>query len=336
MLGESILKVVDGNDLERFEARQSMMEIINGEAVPVKTAGFLIALRMKGESVNEITGFVEALREIDEGLSIENEYIIDTCGTGGDGGRTFNISTATAFIAAAAGIKVAKHGNRAVSSKSGSADVLSALGLNIEADSDFSRKSIQNTGFAFLFAQKYHRAMRQVAQIRRDLGIRTVFNLLGPLTNPVNIKGQLLGVYDKQLVHLVSEVLGNLGIERAMVVHGEDGLDEITITGKTYVSELKDGKIMDYMIDPTDFGISYANIADIKGGDPFQNASIIRSIFEGERGPKRDIVLFNAAAALYIGKISKDLHEGFSMAQEIVDSGLALKKLNQIIEFFKE
>ncbi|MGC9211842.1 MAG: anthranilate phosphoribosyltransferase [Athalassotoga sp.] len=331
MINESISKVVEGYDLNRREAKESMIEMMNGIS-PIKAGGFLIALRMKGESVDEITGFVDAIREIDQGFNIDG-YVIDTCGTGGDGGKTFNISTAVALVAAAAGVKVAKHGNRAVSSKSGSADVLSTLGLDIEEDFETAKRSIENTGFAFFFAQKYHLAMRNIAPVRRDLGVRTVFNLLGPLTNPVKIKGQLIGVYDRKIVHLIAEVLNNLGIERAMVVHGSDGLDEITITGKTYVSELKEGIIKDYTIDPRDFGIFYANIEDIKGGDPLENATIIRSIFEGKRGPKREIVLINSAAALYTGKVAKNMREGFLMASEIVDSGLALKKLNEIIDF---
>ncbi len=332
MINESIAKVVEGHDLSRREARESMIEVINGVS-PIKAGGFLIALRMKKESVDEITGFVDAIREIDQGFEISNEYIIDTCGTGGDGGKTFNISTAVAFLAAAAGIKVAKHGNKAVSSKSGSADVLSAFDIDIEEDFEVAKKSIESTGFAFLFAQKYHVAMKNIAPVRRDLGVRTVFNLLGPLTNPVKIKGQLIGVYDGKIVHLIAEVLRNLGIERAMVVHGSDGLDEITVTGKTYVSELKEGIIKDYMIDPQDFGIPYADIKDIKGGNPIENAAIIRTIFEGEKGPKREIVLINSAAALYVGKVARDMREGFSMAAEILDSGLALKKLKEIIDF---
>ncbi len=335
MIKEAISKIILRKDLDHYEAKQSMDEIMSGNSKPSQIGAFLIALRMKGETVDEITGFAESMREKANRLNIDPQYAIDTCGTGGDGGKTFNISTAVAIIAAAGGVKVAKHGNRASSSKSGSADVLKELGVEIEMDPQMVKAEIEQVGFGFLFAQKYHTAMKYVADVRRELGTRTIFNVLGPITNPAFVKGQLLGVYDKALVHPIAQVLLNLGCERAMVVHGEDGLDEITTTSRTFVSEVKDGKIRDYTIDPIDFGIPYANLEEIAGGDPQMNASIIKDIFEGKDGAKRDIVVLNAAAALYVGKAVENLKDGISMAESILDSGLAREKLDQIIKFGK-
>ncbi len=335
MIKEAISKIILRKDLDHYEAKQSMDEIMSGNSKPSQIGAFLIALRMKGETVDEITGFAESMREKANRLNIDPQYAIDTCGTGGDGGKTFNISTAVAIIAAAGGVKVAKHGNRASSSKSGSADVLKELGVEIEMEPQMVKAEIEQVGFGFLFAQKYHTAMKYVADVRRELGTRTIFNVLGPITNPAFVKGQLLGVYDKALVHPIAEVLLNLGCERAMVVHGEDGLDEITTTSRTFVSEVKDGKIRDYTIDPIDFGIPYANLEEIAGGDPQMNASIIKDIFEGKDGAKRDIVVLNAAAALYVGKAVENLKDGISMAESILDSGLAREKLDQIIKFGK-
>ncbi len=335
MIKEAISKIILRKDLDHYEAKQSMDEIMSGNSKPSQIGAFLIALRMKGETVDEITGFAESMREKANRLNIDPQYAIDTCGTGGDGGKTFNISTAVAIIAAAGGVKVAKHGNRASSSKSGSADVLKELGIEIEMEPQMVKAEIEQVGFGFLFAQKYHTAMKYVADVRRELGTRTIFNVLGPITNPAFVKGQLLGVYDKALVHPIAEVLLNLGCERAMVVHGEDGLDEITTTSRTFVSEVKDGKIRDYTIDPIDFGIPYANLEEIAGGDPQMNAAIIKDIFEGKDGAKRDIVVLNAAAALYVGKAVENLKDGISMAESILDSGLAREKLDQIIKFGK-
>ncbi len=335
MIKEAISKIILRKDLDHYEAKQSMDEIMSGNSKPSQIGAFLIALRMKGETVDEITGFAESMREKANRLNIDPQYAIDTCGTGGDGGKTFNISTAVAIIAAAGGVKVAKHGNRASSSKSGSADVLKELGVEIEMEPQMVKAEIEQVGFGFLFAQKYHTAMKYVADVRRELGTRTIFNVLGPITNPAFVKGQLLGVYDKALVHPIAEVLLNLGCERAMVVHGEDGLDEITTTSRTFVSEVKDGKIRDYTIDPIDFGIPYANLEEISGGDPQMNAAIIKDIFEGKDGAKRDIVVLNAAAALYVGKAVENLKDGISMAESILDSGLAREKLDQIIKFGK-
>jgi anthranilate phosphoribosyltransferase len=335
MIQEAISKIILGKDLDQNEAKQSMDEIMSGNSKPSQIGAFLVALRMKGETVDEITGFAQSMREKANRLNIDPEYAIDTCGTGGDGGKTFNISTAVAIIAAAGDVRVAKHGNRAASSKSGSADVLRALGVEIELDPQMVKAEIESVGFGFLFAQKYHTAMKYVADIRKELGTRTVFNVLGPITNPAFVKGQLLGVYDGKLVHPLAEVLLKLGCERAMVVHGEDGLDEITTTSRTFVSEVKDGKIIDYVLDPDDFDVPYTNLEEIAGGDPQFNATIIREIFEGKKGPKRDIVVLNAAAALYVGKAVKNLKAGISAANYILDSGLALEKLEQIARFGK-
>jgi anthranilate phosphoribosyltransferase len=268
-------------------------------------------------------------------VKLKSNYAIDTCGTGGDGGKTFNISTAVALITAAGGVKVAKHGNRAVSSNSGSADVLTELGLNIDLDPLRAASCIDDLGMAFLFAQHYHSAMKNVAVIRRELGIRTVFNILGPLTNPAEVKGQVLGVYHKALTHTMAEVLLRLGSERVLVVHGEDGLDEITTTGVTFVSEVNGGSVIDYIIDPRELGISIAAPKEISGGDPKENAQIILEILKGRRGPKRDIVVINSAAALYIGNACSDIKQGIKLAEELIDSGKAMGKMQELVEYSK-
>jgi anthranilate phosphoribosyltransferase len=331
MLQEIIRDVISGNNLGEKEAYDSMNEIMQGKATDSQIGGFLIALRIKGETVQEITGFARAMRDNALPLKLDSEYVIDTCGTGGDGGRTFNISTAAAIVAAAAGVKVAKHGNRAVSSKSGSADVLEKLGFDINLNPEDARKSIDENGMAFLFAQRYHSAMKNVAGPRRELGTRTVFNLLGPLTNPAFVKGQVLGVYDKNLTHVAAEVLMNLGCERALVVCGEDGLDEISTTSKTYASELKNGEIRDYTLNPEDFDIRISSMDDIAGGTAVENAQFILEILKGSKGPKRDIVLLNSGAALYVGKVSGSIAEGIDMAREVVDSKRAYEKLQELV-----
>lgn len=333
MLQEAIKKIVLKESLDEKEAYAVMNEIMSGNATPSLIGGLLIGLRLKGESVEEITGFAKAMRDNAIKVELASDYVIDTCGTGGDGGKTFNISTAVAIIASAAGVKVAKHGNRAVSSKSGSADVLRELGFNIEAEPMYTKKMIEEKGMGFLFAPKYHVAMKHVAGIRKELATRTVFNVLGPLTNPAFVKGQVVGVYDKELIHPLAEVLLRLGIEKAMVVHGFDGLDEITTTSPTFVSEVKEGKVIDYVIDPGDYGIPYAKLEDLEGKDAKENAQIILNILRGEKGPKRDIVVLNAAAALYIGKVVEDLKEGIKVANYLIDTGLAFDKLTEILEY---
>ncbi|MDP4143737.1 MAG: anthranilate phosphoribosyltransferase [Bacillota bacterium] len=336
MLQEVIKKIMAKEDLTEKEAFDAMNKIMQGEATASQIGAFLMGLRMKGETIDEITGCAKAMRGNALPVKLNSEYAIDTCGTGGDGGKTFNISTAVSIVTAAAGVKVAKHGNRAVSSKSGCADVLVELGFNIELEPEQARQCIDDKGMAFLFAQKYHSAMKNVAGPRRELGIRTIFNILGPLTNPAFVKGQVLGVYDKNLTHPLAEVLLKLGCEKALVVHGEDGLDEITTTGKTYVSEVKNGEVIDYVMNPEEFDIALAAPVDIAGGEAKENAEIILDIFKGEKGPKRDIVVLNSAAALYVGNVCSSLHEGVALAKEIIDSNKAYEKLKEIAEYSKQ
>jgi anthranilate phosphoribosyltransferase len=336
MLQEAIKKLVEGENLTENEVYLSIDEIMSGEALPFQVGAFLTAMRMKGETVEEITGAAKAMRDKALPLKLSSEYVIDTCGTGGDGGKTFNISTAVAIIAATAGVKVAKHGNRAVSSQSGSADVLLQLGFNIEVSEEKAKKLIDENGMAFLFAQKYHSAMKNVGPIRKELGIRTIFNLLGPLTNPAFTKGQVLGVYSKELTHPLAQVLLKLGVTKAMVVHGEDGLDEISTTAVTYVSEIKDGEVIDYEIDPTEYGIPKANSTDIAGGTAKENAEIIIDIFKGKKSAKRDIVVINSAAALYVGKVVDNLSDGIKLSEELLDNGAVYGKLHELIKCSNE
>lgn len=335
MLKEAIEKIIKGKNLTETEAKTAMDAIMKGESSPPLIGAYLIGLRMKGESIDEITGSAKSMIENAKKLKLDSPYVIDTCGTGGDGGKTFNISTAVAIISSSAGIKIAKHGNKAVSSKSGSADVLNELGVKIDAEPEITKKFIDEIGFGFLFAPLYHSAMKNVAPIRRELGLRTVFNILGPLTNPASVKGQVLGVYDKNLTHILAEVLLKLGCERALVVHGNDGLDEITTTATTTVSEVRDGEVIDYTIDPNDYGIGLSKEMDISGGDAKENAKIILDILKGEKGPKRDIVVLNSAAALYVGKAVDSIKEGVKLAEYLIDSGKALGKLNDILSFQK-
>ena len=333
MLQEAIKKIVTKKDLSENEAYDAMNEIMKGEGTDSQIGAFLVGLRMKGEKIEEITGCARAMRDNAIPVKLKSDFVIDTCGTGGDGGKTFNISTAVAIIAAAGGVKVAKHGNGAVSSKSGSADVLVELGFNIEMESDKAAKCIDEKGMAFLFAQKYHHAMKNVAGTRKLLGIRTIFNILGPLTNPGFVKGQILGVYNKKLTNTLANVLMNLGCERALVVCGEDGLDEITITTFTYVSEIKNGKVLDYIVYPEEFGISLAAQEEIKGGSAKENAKVIVDILKGKRGPKRDVVIINSAAALYVGNVCKSIKDGIKISEEIIDSGRALEKMKELVEY---
>lgn len=333
MLQKAIQKLVDGRNLTEKEIMDAMDCIMEGNATQAQIGGFITALRIKGETIEEITGCARIMRAKAERITPEVGYFIDTCGTGGDGGNTFNISTAAAFIAAAGGVAVAKHGNRSVSSKSGSADVLEALGVNIDLAPEQVRECIEKVGIGFMFAPAFHKSMKQAAAPRRELGIRSVFNMLGPLTNPAGARGQVLGVFDQRMVEPVANVLLNLGIERAMVIHGRDGLDEITTTDMTFVSEVRDGIVMNYTISPEEYGMKRSRKENIAGGDAAENAEIIWRIFNGEKGPGRDIVLFNAAAALYVGKAVKDIEEGLRLSAEIVDSGKALAKLIEFSQF---
>lgn len=340
MLSDAIKKIVLRENLTELEAEAAMNEIMKGEFEPSLVGAFLIGLRMKGESIDEITGCVKSMKKNARNFNLDVQaekaqktLVIDTCGTGGDEANTFNISTAVAIIAAAAEVRVAKHGGRAVSSKSGSADVLAEMGFNINIDTGISEQCIKETGMTFLFAPNYHPAMKHAAPVRRLLSTRTIFNIIGPLTNPANIRGQVLGVFDKGLTNKLGQVLLRLGRERALVVHGDDGLDEITTTSKTTVTEVKDGKVIDYIINPQDYGIPLCKKEDLLGGDARENARIILDIFKGVKGPKRDIVLINAAAALYVGKAVDGIYEGIKLAEDIIDSGSAYDKLKEIVNF---
>jgi len=326
-------KLIHNVNLTQQEAMEAMGCIMSGNASPAQIAGFLTAMRVKGETVAEIIGCAGAMRQNAARVEHSVPYCIDTCGTGGDGSGTFNISTAVVFVAAAAGAKIAKHGNRAMSSKSGSADVLEALGVNISLSPWQVARCIEDTGLGFMFAQLFHQSMKHAAGARRELGIRTIFNILGPLTNPAGAKGQLLGIFDGNMTGLMAEALQGLGTERALVVHGSDGLDEITITGPTKVAELKDGSIREYTLDAADFGLSRATLPDLAGGDAVVNAEIISSILSGETGARRDIVLINAAAALYVAKVADNLKEGLALAAETIDRGLAARKLQELREY---
>lgn len=329
MIKEAISILIEKIDLSEAEMAEAMREIMEGKATDAQIGAFLTALRLKGETIDEITGAAKVMRE--KALSIKAPAgTVDTCGTGGDMAHTFNISTTAAFIVSGAGIPVAKHGNRSVSSKSGSADVLQALGVNIELPPERIEKSLIEVGFGFLFAPFFHGAMKYALGPRREIGIRTVFNILGPLTNPAGAKYQVLGVYSSDLTETMAKVLGNLGCIHAFVVHGEDGLDEITITGKTKVSELKGGKVENYFIEPSDFGIKTGSIEDLLGGESKENAEITINILKGEKGPKRDIVLLNASAAIVASGKAKDLKEGIAIAERSIDSGAALRKLEGI------
>ncbi|MFQ5586950.1 MAG: anthranilate phosphoribosyltransferase, partial [Thermodesulfobacteriota bacterium] len=291
MIRDAIAKVVISEDLTESEMIEVMNEIMTGGASPAQISAFITALRMKGETVAEITGAARVMREKATRIEVKAERVVDTCGTGGDESMTFNISTAAAFVAAGAGVVVAKHGNRSVSSKSGSADVLKALGVNIEAEVERLEECVREIGIGFLFAPLLHGAMKYAAPVRREIGIRTVFNILGPLTNPAGAHCQLLGVYDPLLTDMMAQVLNNLGSEHAFVVRGEDGLDEITLTGVTKITELKGGSIQSYTVKPEQFGFKRCRPEDLKGGDGSENAAIILNIFNGKEGPRRDVVL---------------------------------------------
>ncbi|WP_291634487.1 anthranilate phosphoribosyltransferase [Clostridium sp.] len=330
MLKMVISKIIANENLTEEEAYTFMNGIMKGEATQSQIGGFLVGLRMKGETIDEITGCARAMRDNAKRINLISDYAIDTCGTGGDGGKTFNISSACAIIAASGGVKVAKHGNRAVSSQSGSADVLTELGININVDPAEAVKLIEEKGMAFLFAQSYHLAMKNAAGPRREIGTRTIFNILGPLTNPAFVRGQTLGIFSKDLTSPVAKVLGKLGAERALVVHGADGLDEITTTDFTYVSELKDCIVTNYNIYPEEFGIKRATASDISGGTAKDNANIILNILKGAKGPKRDIVVLNTAAALYVGKKCKNIKAGVFLAEDLIDSGKAYRKLEEL------
>ena len=333
---EAIAKVIEGADLSRGEMTDVMNQIMSGEATDAQIGAFLIALRVKGECVDEIAGAASVMREKATPIATKHDVIVDTCGTGGDHSGTFNISTTAAFVAAGAGLCVAKHGNRAATSQSGSADVLSALGVNIEASPETVSRCLDDVGIGFLFAISLHGAMKYAIGPRREIGARTIFNALGPLSNPAGATRQVVGVYSAALTETLAGVLGTLGSERAFVVHGSDGLDEMTLTGPTRVSELKNGSVSTYDVSPGDFGLMQAPADALKGGDADYNAEITRSILNGEEGPRRDIVLLNAAAALVAGDKARDLNEGVQAAAEVIDSGKALEKLEGLVVASRE
>ena len=329
---EFLEKVIQNKDLNRAEATEAFDQIMQGKATPVQIAAFLTALRIKGESVDEITGAAQSMRQHAVYIDPGGRDVVDTCGTGGDSRNTFNISTTAAFIAAGAGVIVAKHGNRAVTSGCGSADLLQELGVNIDVDPEVIEESIQEVGIGFLFAQKLHPAMKHAAPIRAELKIRTIFNILGPLTNPAGARRQLIGVFAPQLTELMARVLLELGAQRALVVHGHDGLDEISSISPTRISELCDGTVRTYDFDPETLLDHAACHDDLAGDDPVHNATITAAILDGRKGPCRDIACLNAAAAIMIGGKADSISEGLRLANEAIDSGKAAAKLEALIE----
>jgi anthranilate phosphoribosyltransferase len=330
--------------LSREEARALMSHILAGECTDAQIAALLVALHMKGETVEEIVGFAEAIRTAPTPLTIHHDstidvsgtgrdVLVDTCGTGGDASGTFNISTATAFVVAGAGVRVAKHGNRSVTSKCGSADVMESLGVKIDLPPARIAVCLEEVGIAFLFAPVLHSAMKHVYSARREIRLRTVFNLLGPLTNPAHASAQVVGVYSVELVEKLAEALNMLGLHRALVVHGSDGLDEITVTGPTRIAEVREGMVRTYEVTPEEVGIKRARIEDLAGGDPTANAAIIREILSGKKSPRRDVVILNAAAALVAAGKGDHLADGVAPAERSIDSGAAADKLDALVRF---
>jgi len=332
MIKEIITKVVGGENLTSNEAEIVMQEVMRGEATPSQISAFIVALRMKGETAEEIAGCARAMRDHSTKVETKHKQVIDTCGTGGDSTGTFNISTAVAFVIAGAGIAVAKHGNRSVSSQCGSADVLEALGVKIDLKPDEIARCLDEIGIGFLFAPGLHPAMKYAIGPRREVGIRTIFNVLGPLTNPASASIQLLGVYDSGLTETIARVLGLLGSYRALVVHGADGLDELSTTGINKITQLYNGEINTYNLDPGRLGLPLASPIDLKGGSPEENAEILKALLKGEKGAKRDIVLLNAAAGLLVAEKVADFEQGISLAVEAIDSGRAMDRLEKLVE----
>ena len=330
MIREAIDAVVSGRSLSMEDAAAVMREIMEGEATPAQLGAFLTALRVKGETVEELAGFATVMRE--KSLKVSGgDQVVDTVGTGGDGQNTFNISTATAFVAAGAGLKVAKHGNRAASSSCGSADVLEALGVKIDLPPEGVERCIKEVGIGFMFAPTFHPAMRHAAPVRREIGIRTVFNILGPLTNPADARTQLVGVAHAELGQKVAEVLKLLNTHHSMIVHGDGGLDEITLSGDTSVWEVIDGELWEWKVTVEDTGLPRRSIEEIRGGTKDQNADTMRRLFQGEPGPVRDYVLLNSAAVLLVGGLVLDLRGGIALAAEIIDGGAAMEKLEGLV-----
>ncbi|MBW7887997.1 MAG: anthranilate phosphoribosyltransferase [Bacteroidetes bacterium] len=333
MILQHTQQLIEGNSLTKEQTRECVLEIMSGTVSDIQISAFLTALRIKGETTAEIAGAAQAMREKATKIQTRHNNVIDTCGTGGDGIGTFNISTVAAIISSAAGAKVAKHGNRAISSKCGSADVLKALGVNIDMPKERVEKSLDEIGIGFLFAPKLHEAMKYAMPVRRELGFRTIFNTLGPLTNPAGAKRQVLGVYKQILTDTLASVLQDLGTERALVVHGLDGMDEISTIGETKITEIKNGQIDSYLLHPDTLDIERVSLNEILGGDVEKNVSIVNHILSGKKGAVRDIALLNAAAALYVSEITSSLKEGIALAADAVDSGNAKQKLNDLIAF---
>jgi len=330
---QALARLLDGRDLSRDEARAVMNEVMEGEATPAQIGGFLVALRLKGETADEIAGCAEAMRAHVLPVRPARDDLVDTAGTGGDGARTINISTAAALVAAAAGAGVAKHGNRAVSSASGSADVLEALGFRLELPPERIERSIDELGFGFLFAPTHHPAMRHAAPVRRELAARTVFNVLGPLTNPAGARAQVVGVYERALVRTIAEVLAQLGSHRAFVVHGAGGIDELSPTGPNLVCEVADGRVRERELDPLELGVPRCEPGELRGGSPADNAQAIRDVFRGANGGRRSAILLNAAGAIAAAGHAEDLRDGLEAAREAIDSGAAAARLDELVAF---
>ena len=338
MIRQAIKIVSEGKDLSSTQTQKAFSAIMNGAAEPVQISAFITALRMKGEAIEEITAAAKVMRKFASTINVRSgkEPVLDTCGTGGSGANTFNISTIVGLIASGCGVKVAKHGNRSASSHCGSADLLEELGVNINLSPKEVERCIKKVGIGYMFAPLFHSAMKYAVPVRKAIGIRTIFNILGPLSNPANATCQLLGVFDKSLTVVMARALGNLGVKRAFVVHGLERLDEISITGSTQVSELNNKEVRTYIITPERHGFKRAKLKDIKGGNAVKNARITLSILNGEKGPRRDVVLLNAAYALVAAGKAKDVSSGVKLAQESIDSSAALGKLNQLRSFKKK
>jgi len=333
---QAINKVAKGENLTLEEAKDVMRQLLGGEATQAQIGSILTALRMKGETLDEIVGCATIMQEKAENLGVSADKYIDFVGTGGDGTNTFNISTTAVFVAAGAGVKIAKHGNRAISSKSGSVDVLESLGINVMLEAEQVKECFEKTGLGFMFAQIFHKSMKNVGQARREMGMRSIFNILGPLSNPSGAKYQLIGVFGRELTKTFAEAMNMMGVKRALVVHGEDGMDEITTTGKTYIAEIKDGEITEYTVTPEQFGIKRAVKEDIIGGDSEENAKTTLEILKGEeKGAKRDIVCLNAGAAIYIAGIAESIGEGIKLAEKSIDDGNAFSKLEEVVSVTK-
>ncbi len=336
MFRENLSKIIQGENLNETEISQMITEIFSGNITDAQIGAFMAALATKGETFEELAGAARVMRRKAVRIQVSAPIVVDTCGTGGDASQTFNISTTTAFVVAGCGITVAKHGNRSISSKCGSADLLETMGVKIDINPEIVEEAIQEIGIGFLFAPLYHGAMRHAAKARKEVGIRSIFNMLGPLTNPAGANCQLLGVYAPELTEMFANALRLLGTKRAFVVHGHDMLDEISVCAPTRISELNDGLIRTYDITPEQFFGKQANPEDLTGGDPEKNAEITRKIFNGEKGPKRNVVLINASAALVAAGKAKDFEEGISLAKASIDKGAAAEKLDRLAKFTQE